>query len=127
MGWRARGIHWLLVLGIWLQGLGPVLAHPAPAGVLDGVQLVACTPAGMVLVELSPGESDPGRLGAHRHGHCLLCATTPALPAATGSGAALPVAPWAQPLLPVATPVGGGHRVAAWTRPPVRSPPTHCR
>ncbi len=126
-GWRARGIHWLLILGIWFQSLGPAFAHPSPAAGLEGLQFFACTPAGMVAMDLPAGDPDPDPASLHRSGHCPLCATTPALPALAGSGAVLPAAPWAQPLLPAAAPMAGAHRITAWTRPPVRSPPHRCR
>uniref|UniRef100_UPI00333E36FC DUF2946 family protein n=1 Tax=Castellaniella defragrans TaxID=75697 RepID=UPI00333E36FC len=124
-GWRSLGIHWLLILGIWLQSVGPVFARPVPVSGFEGLQIIACTPAGMVVMDLSSDESDSGQTRVHQTGHCLLCATTPALPTAAIPGAAQPAALWAQPLLPAITVADGGPQVVAWIRPPVRSPPAY--
>lgn len=129
-GRRTRGclfIHWLLVLGLWLQVVGPVFAGIPPADPLRGVQIVACTPAGMVVMDLSSDPDDPEGSGSSRMlrtGHCPLCATTPAPPMAAMAGTVVPAAPWAQPAAgfdetPCAARIAG-----TWAWPPARCPPS---
>lgn len=129
-GKRTRGcvvIHWLLILGLWLQVIGPVFAGVPPTDPLRGVQIVACTPAGMVVMDLMSGPDDPDGSGSPRMlqtGHCPLCATTPALPMAAMAGTVVPTAPWAQPAAgfdetPCAASIAG-----TWVWPPARCPPS---
>jgi hypothetical protein len=129
-GKRTRGcvvIHWLLILGLWLQVIGPVFAGIPPTDPLRGVQIVACTPAGMVVMDLMSGSDDPDGSGSPRMlqtGHCPLCATTPALPMAAMAGTPVPAASWAQPAAgfdetPCAASIAG-----TWVWPPARCPPS---
>lgn len=129
-GKRTRGcvvIHWLLILGLWLQVIGPVFAGIPPTDPLRGVQIVACTPAGMVVMDLMSGSDDSDGSGSPRMlqtGHCPLCATTPALPMAAMAGTPVPAASWAQPAAgfdetPCAASIAG-----TWVWPPARCPPS---
>ena len=50
--WRLRIIHWLLLLAIGLQGLGPAFAGLAFSSADNRLQIVVCTSAGMVIMDL---------------------------------------------------------------------------
>lgn len=128
-GRHSRGcvvIHWLLVLGLWLQVVGPVFAQPRSTGSLQGVQIVACTPAGMVVMDLS-ADPDDGDGSDQPHvrqaGHCLLCATHPVPPMTAGFGVAVPAAPWAQPAAGFDETPCDARITGTWEWPPARCPP----
>ncbi|MDY0308394.1 MAG: hypothetical protein RBR29_01175 [Castellaniella sp.] len=130
-GKRTRGwflIHWLLVLGLWLQVVGPVFAGSGSSDPLRGLQIVACTPAGMVFMDLSSDPDDPdgppGSSRTFRTGHCPLCATTPVPPMAATAGTAVPVAPWVQPVAGFDETPCAVRLSDSWAWPPVRCPPS---
>jgi len=129
-GKRTRGcifIHWLLVLGLWLQVVGPVFAGIPSPDPLRGVQVVACTPAGMVVMDLSADPDDTDGSGTSRMlrtGHCPLCATHPVPPAVDMAGTPVPVAPRVRLAAgfdetPCAARIAG-----TWEWPPARCPPS---
>lgn len=128
-GRHTRGctvIHWLLVLGLWLQVVGPVFAQPRPADSLQGLRIVACTPAGMVVMDLSADPEDTGGSDQPRvrqAGHCLLCATHPVPPLAAAVIVAVPAAPWAQPVAGFDEAPCDARITGAWEWPPARCPP----
>ncbi|WP_368646750.1 DUF2946 family protein [Castellaniella ginsengisoli] len=129
-GKRTRGcgvIHWLLILGLWLQVIGPVFAGMSPADPLRGVQVVACTPAGMVIMDLSPavdGEDGSDSSRMLRTGHCPLCATHPVPPTFALAGAAAPAAPWVQPAAGFDETPCAARLAETWEWPPARCPPS---
>lgn len=131
-GKRTRGrscIHWLLILGLWLQIVGPVFARPLPLASLQGLQIVACTPAGMVAInlDLDPADQDSDSSGTprvHQAGHCLLCATHPLPPSTVATGAVAPAACRAQPAAGFDETPCDARITGAWEWPPSRCPPT---
>ncbi|CAM5785700.1 DUF2946 family protein [Castellaniella caeni] len=131
-GKRTRGrscIHWLLILGLWLQIVGPVFARPLPLNALQGLQIVACTPAGMVTIDLADTDQDSkasGKPQTHQTGHCLLCATHPLPPSTVVADAVAPVARQAQPAPGFDETPCDARITGTWEWPPSRCPPTDC-
>ncbi|MFV0284257.1 MAG: DUF2946 family protein [Castellaniella sp.] len=123
---RHRIVHWLLILGLWLQVAGPVLASIQPADPLRRLQVAACSPSGTVVLDLlaDPQTSDEPDSAMRQPGHCLLCSSNPVLPTASMAGAAVPVSPRTQPASRVDDPPCVARSADTWTWPPVRCPPS---
>ncbi|WJJ92992.1 DUF2946 family protein [Neopusillimonas aromaticivorans] len=80
-GWRFLGVQWLLLLAIGLQGLGPAFAGLMPGAAADRLQIVVCTSAGIVIMDVpADGQDTDNSLRIHKTGECLLCGGPPALP-----------------------------------------------
>ncbi|MGY6269822.1 DUF2946 family protein [Achromobacter denitrificans] len=124
---RSRGrcsiVHWLLVLGLCLQALGPLLASASPIDRLAGLQIAICTPTGMVIMDPSAGSEGSGEIQTSQTGHCLLCASQLFAPAST-AGKIAPSSTRVQPAARSAEASCPARILGAWEWPPVRCPPS---
>ncbi|MFA7623787.1 MAG: DUF2946 family protein [Pusillimonas sp.] len=123
-GWRFLGIQWLLLLAIGLQGLGPAFAGLMPGAAADRLQIVVCTSAGMVIMDVPADGQDPGSQRIHKTGDCLLCGGTPALPPVLVPLAVAAAMATVHPALPVTDAPAALRLTDSWAWPPGHSPPT---
>ena len=89
--WRRIATQWLLLLAIGLQGLGPAFAALMPHADSGRIQVVVCTSAGMVIMDLPADGQDFDNLRIHETGDCVACGAPPALPPTPGLMAIAPV------------------------------------
>ncbi len=125
---RCRSIvmQWLLLIAIVLQGLGPAFAALTPHVDTGRLQVVVCTSAGMVIMDLPADGQDSDNFRIHETGDCLLCGA-PALPPIAGLPAVAPVSIDALPAPFVYQSPPHVRLTDSWVWPPGQSPPSLLR
>ena len=123
-GWRFLGVQWLLLLAIGLQGLGPAFAGLMPGAAADRLQIVVCTSAGIVIMDVpADGQDTDNSLRIHKTGECLLCGGPPALPPTLAPLAVAAFAATSHPAFSVGNAPAAIRLTDSWAWPPGHSPP----